>query len=173
MQGNPVQCYLVDEVHKSIGHAAVTRGDLRSHSKAITAGDLNKIYQWSSGQCNPDVLLKKPILSADEVSLLTLHLYWLAFSSLAFTIWTRYGLSLIFPCLWLFLIPWLGFARNMEHSNLCLSDIDWNHVVPHHHVKHVQINLTRRKDEQRKASKGESRVDELRGVPSIYMFAKL
>ena len=63
---------------------------------------------------------------------------------------------------------WLGWARNMEHSNLCQSGIDWNHVVSHHHIQHVQVNLTKRKDEQRKASKGESRAEELRGMPSIF-----
>ena len=133
-------------------------------------GDLTKIYEWSSSQCNPDALLKKSILSADETNLLTLHLYWLAFSSIAFTIWTRYVYFLQhWDYLCLILLP--GWARNMEHSNLCLSGIDWNHVVAHHHVQHVQINLTRRKDEQRKASKGESRIDELRGMLSNFYYS--
>ncbi|KAF9503461.1 hypothetical protein BS47DRAFT_1402388 [Hydnum rufescens UP504] len=141
-QGNPIQCYLVDEVYKSIVHAATMRGDSRTHSKAITVGDLTRIYNWSSNQCDATALLKKPVLSADEISGLTLHLFWLAFSSTAFTIWTR----------------------NMELSNLHHSDLDWDHVVAHHCIQHVQISLRKHKDEQQRAARGESRIEELCGM---------
>jgi hypothetical protein len=90
-RGNPVKSATVEMAESTIRNIIASRKTPRRHAKAISIQDMNATYQWSLTQCPADfkMLIHNNKLTADDIKRITLHLFWRAFSSTAFKLWTR------------------------------------------------------------------------------------
>ena len=107
----------VRDVIKSIKNKLSTDGLDREHATAMKKEHMDKISAWVKSDC-PEigsamhfiyaVLTKEPVSNVhidDEVKKrVTKHLEFLAFTSTAWILWTRYGLDGFSICSWLTLI---------------------------------------------------------------------
>ncbi|THU92314.1 hypothetical protein K435DRAFT_862637 [Dendrothele bispora CBS 962.96] len=109
----------------------------RKHSRAMSIEDMTNIFLWSWNIC-PD---NSPVTTTQERALKTEHLFFRAFISVAFTLWTR----------------------NCETSTLKAKDIDWvtepRPNAPQGDPPAINIRLRERKGWQRKQSKGETQLN--------------
>ncbi|KIN97880.1 hypothetical protein M404DRAFT_100511, partial [Pisolithus tinctorius Marx 270] len=83
-EGNPVLSAEVDDVVASIRHKVSSEGAEWKHSGAMKKEYMDKILAWSESLCPLDAPLQY-ILKLT----ITRHLEHLAFSAIAFTLWTR------------------------------------------------------------------------------------
>ncbi|THU79784.1 hypothetical protein K435DRAFT_823833 [Dendrothele bispora CBS 962.96] len=107
------------------------------HSHVMTIEDMVTLYNWSCKLC-PD---SAAVMKMEEQALKTEHLYFRAFISVAFTLWTR----------------------NCEMSTLKAKDIDWvtdlRPNAPPTDPSAINIRLRERKGWQRKQNKGETQLN--------------
>lgn len=92
--GNPVKSGTVEMTENTIRNIIASRKTPRRHAKAMSIEALNVAFDWSLSQSSydPQAAPEAP-MTADAVKKVTLHLFWRAFSSLAFKLWTRYTSS--------------------------------------------------------------------------------
>lgn len=93
-KGNPVKSGTVEMTENVIRNIIASRNTPRRHAKAMSIEAMNSIFSWSLTQSpsDPQAVLGAQPMTADAVKKFTLHLFWRAFSSLAFKLWTRYVL---------------------------------------------------------------------------------
>jgi hypothetical protein len=93
--GNPVKSGTVEMTEATIRNIIASRKTPRRHAKAMSIEAMNTIFNWSLTQCpsDPQAMFSQP-MAADDIKNITLHLFWRAFSSLAFKLWTRYALPI-------------------------------------------------------------------------------
>ncbi|KAF8175145.1 hypothetical protein BJ912DRAFT_858015 [Pholiota molesta] len=84
-EGNPVDSAEVVDVMTAISHKSGADGGDRTHSLAMSKGHIGKIFAWSDTQCD----LSMTPLTMEARILKTKHLEFRAFSSTAWTIWSR------------------------------------------------------------------------------------
>ncbi|KAF5318395.1 hypothetical protein D9611_013895 [Ephemerocybe angulata] len=109
-------------------------------------GDLEKIYAYSLKQC-PEGMVPR---TAEDITLMTRHLFWRAFSAFGFVIWTRLR------------IAYRDAHRNFETSNFRYGGLDFlGHKRPKYSSKPLEqlpffrVNLRERKNWQKKMKNGE------------------
>jgi hypothetical protein len=87
----------VEMTESTIHNIIASRNTPRRHAKAMSIEAINTVFAWSLGRCPGDrqaVLEAQPAsMAADAAKEVTLHLFWRAFSSLAFKLWTRCALG--------------------------------------------------------------------------------
>ncbi|THU93512.1 hypothetical protein K435DRAFT_861432 [Dendrothele bispora CBS 962.96] len=109
----------------------------RKHSRAMTVEDMVTLFFWSWNICPDDA----PVTTIEERMLKTEHLFFRAFTSTAFTLWTR----------------------NCETSTLKAKDIDWSPEprpnAPPGDPPAITVGLRERKGWQRKQNKGETQLN--------------
>jgi hypothetical protein len=90
-KGNPIESAEVEDMMKSIKN--LTAGDSHKHSAAMSLSDMAKIFEASKRDCpylaNNTGLQLPPPKAEDNIANVTKHLFWLAFSSTGWTLWTR------------------------------------------------------------------------------------
>ena len=110
--GNPATSGDVREVIKSIKNKLSADGVNREHSLAMKREDMDKIFTWAQSDC-PEIrsalhfinamLTKEPTAKmhmTDEVEhQVTKRLEFLAFTSMAWILWTRYSYDGLLICL--------------------------------------------------------------------------
>ena len=99
-EGNPVHLAEVDDMMVAIRHKCAADGNERTHSGAMSKEYMDRILTWSEASCLLNVPLSYirdamaglpvPSLGKEAKWLLTQRIEMLAFSALAFMIWTRY-----------------------------------------------------------------------------------
>jgi len=96
-KGNPVRSATVESAESTIRNIIVSRKTPRRHAKALSIQDMDAINHWSLTQCPVDfkTLVHNRELTAEDAKQVTLHLFWRAFSSTAFKLWTR----CVLPCM--------------------------------------------------------------------------
>ncbi|KAI6006498.1 hypothetical protein F5J12DRAFT_768678 [Pisolithus orientalis] len=133
-EGNPVLSAEVDDVVASIRHKVSSEGAERKHSGAMKKEYMDKILAWSESFCPLDAPLQY-ILKLT----VTWHLEHLAFSAVAFMLWTR----------------------NYELLKLKCGDVKLDKTVIDgiEHNAYFEIHLKNRKGWQRKLDKGMREAD--------------
>ncbi|KAI6138555.1 hypothetical protein BKA82DRAFT_3989880 [Pisolithus tinctorius] len=131
-EGNPVLSAEVDDVVASIRHKVSSEGAEWKHSGAMKKEYMDKILAWSESLCPLDAPLQY-ILKLT----ITRHLEHLAFSAIAFTLWTR----------------------NYELLKLKRRDVKLDKTVIDGRNAYLEIHLKNRKGWQRKLDKGMREAD--------------
>lgn len=81
--GNPVLCAEVDDMYEACKNKD-GEGE-RHHSRAISLDDMKKLLAFSRQECPIDL----PVTDLASLALKGSHLWFNAFASTGFTIWTR------------------------------------------------------------------------------------
>ena len=84
-EGNPVNSAEVDDVMTAVKHKSGAEGGDCTHSIAMSKEHMEKIFMWSDSQCDTSMAAT----TMEERLLKTKHLEFKAFSSTAWTIWSR------------------------------------------------------------------------------------
>jgi hypothetical protein len=61
----------------------------RQHADAMTIEDLRTMMQWSENECPSSKIEPENVKDVEQLQILTKHAMMRAFSSSAFTLWTR------------------------------------------------------------------------------------
>jgi hypothetical protein len=85
---NPAQSAEVQDIMTAIKHKCGAEGGDRTHSLAMSKDHMDKIFAWSDTQC-PKGQYASPAMDLETRALMTKHLEFKAFSSTAWTIWSR------------------------------------------------------------------------------------
>ncbi|KAH9830800.1 uncharacterized protein C8Q71DRAFT_842312 [Rhodofomes roseus] len=86
--GNPATCAEVRDILKAIKNKANADGGERTHSVAMRYDYLKAIIEWSETECPPAEAMVTPRDVAHRTKVTT-HLFFRAFASTGWTIWTR------------------------------------------------------------------------------------
>ncbi|KAH9910809.1 uncharacterized protein B0H18DRAFT_894363 [Fomitopsis serialis] len=86
--GNPATCAEVRDILKAIKNKANADGGERTHSVAMRYDYLKAIIEWSETECPPAEAMVTPRDVVHRAKV-TMHLFFRAFASTGWTIWTR------------------------------------------------------------------------------------
>ncbi|KAG2104313.1 uncharacterized protein F5147DRAFT_638301 [Suillus discolor] len=86
-EGNPADSAEVYDVMASVKHKASAEGGDRTHSMAMTKDFMDRMLQWHEAACPLEIALQ-------AIQLLTRHLEQVTFDAGAWTLWSRYYISL-------------------------------------------------------------------------------
>ncbi|KAG1907643.1 uncharacterized protein F5891DRAFT_939549 [Suillus fuscotomentosus] len=86
-EGNPADSAEVYDVMASVKHKASAEGGDRTHSMAMTKDFMDRMLQWHEAACPLEIALQ-------AVQLLSRHLEQVTFDAGAWTLWSRYYISL-------------------------------------------------------------------------------
>ncbi|KAG1807767.1 hypothetical protein EV424DRAFT_1329376 [Suillus variegatus] len=86
-EGNPADSAEVYDVMASVKHKASAEGGDRTHSMAMTKDFMDHMLQWHEAACPLEIALQ-------AIQLLTRHLEQVTFDAGAWTLWSRYYISL-------------------------------------------------------------------------------
>ncbi|TFY52689.1 hypothetical protein EVJ58_g9871 [Rhodofomes roseus] len=150
--GNPATCAEVRDILKAIKNKANTDGGERTHSVAMRYDYLKAIIEWSETECPPAEAMVTPRDVAHRTKVTT-HLFFRAFASTGWTIWTRYD-----DCLS------ATSKHNLADKSLCVSNFETAGLKrKHYRPGHIspaplsqpffKIEVTDRKGWQRKLDK--------------------
>ncbi|KAF5335536.1 hypothetical protein D9611_012166 [Ephemerocybe angulata] len=132
VMGCPAKAYEVKQLVRSVKARAAQRGEAteRHHAEAITIEDMRAIMDWSEVIC-PDSALENPLLSnPDAAKIMDKHGLYRAFSTTAFTM----------------------FTRNFETCNIRYGDLDFNGRGPApKYNPFIGVELSERKGWQKAA----------------------
>ncbi|EPQ55680.1 hypothetical protein GLOTRDRAFT_128893 [Gloeophyllum trabeum ATCC 11539] len=135
--GNPVRSAKVEDVMLSIKHKDGIDGGDRKHSLAMSKKCIEQLYAWSSALCPPQTWSHLPE-DLVVVERQAIHLRFRARASLGFTLWTR----------------------NCETTRLQYQHFEFNDARRKGgsplDPPHFEVNLTNRKNWQRKQDKNQS-----------------
>ncbi|KAF5320260.1 hypothetical protein D9611_011257 [Ephemerocybe angulata] len=130
--GCPARAYEVKQLVKSVKARAAQRGEAteRHHAEAITIEDMRAIMDWSEAICS-DSALEAPLLcNPDAVKIMDMHGLYRAFSTSAFTM----------------------FTRNFETCNIRFGDLDFTGKGPApKYNPYIGVELSERKGWQKAA----------------------
>lgn len=79
----------VDDTMESIKHKCGAEGGDRNHSLAMSKEHMTKIFAWSEKIC-PEASVNQKSTSKEEHMLKAKHAAFRAFSSTAWTVWSRH-----------------------------------------------------------------------------------
>ncbi|KAJ3522529.1 hypothetical protein NMY22_g11852 [Coprinellus aureogranulatus] len=134
-RGNPARSAHVTDINESCQNKDGERE--RNHSKPMSLENMERIYAESLRKC-PEGLIPQ---TGDDIELMAKHLYWRAFSSFAFVLWTR------------------NFeTTNVRYENIVFPGCGERPRYspnPAEQVPYFTIQLTERKNWQNKMKKGE------------------
>lgn len=87
-EGNPAESAEVQDVREAVKHKCGAEGGDRKHSLAMSKDYMERLFAWSEKIC-PQESYQTEAKTLEEQALRTKHLQFRAFSSTAWTIWSR------------------------------------------------------------------------------------
>jgi hypothetical protein len=140
---------------KAIKNKCGADGGERTHSLAMTKEYMAKVFAWSDGVCPPSTYFSA-VKTKEELTLVTKHLMYKAFSSTGWTIWTRYVGSLKIP----YHLTTFQHRRNFELIKLKEKDLTFGlEDTQGFNAPYFELRLNNRKGWQRKISKAQKEAD--------------
>ncbi|KAF6755019.1 hypothetical protein DFP72DRAFT_812044 [Ephemerocybe angulata] len=130
--GCPAKAYEVKQLVKSVKARAAKRGEgtERHHAEAITIEDMQSTMRWSQTVCLDSLLENPPLGNPDILAVLDKHGLFRAFSTTAFTM----------------------FTRNFETCNMRFGDLDFTGRGPGPRYRpFIGVELSERKGWQKAA----------------------
>ena len=90
-QGCPVKSGAVDQTCVAIKNSIALRKSPQKHARAMSIEDMDAMYGFSLRECPnfQSIVPERGPVPLAALKLVTLHLFWRAFSSLSFVLWTR------------------------------------------------------------------------------------
>ncbi|KAJ7797476.1 hypothetical protein B0H14DRAFT_2618961 [Mycena olivaceomarginata] len=136
-EGSPTESAEVEDTMKAIKNKCGADGGERTHSLAMTKEYMAKVFAWSDGVCPPSTYFSA-VKTKEELTLVTKHLMYKAFSSTGWTIWTR----------------------NFELIKLKEKDLTFGlEDTQGFNAPYFELRLNNRKGWQRKISKAQKEAD--------------
>lgn len=160
LAGNPCDSAIVKDTLKSIQNRQAEEGSSREHSLPITLDHMNSIFAWSKSKWphdDPPSVEEFKQMSQEERGEITLHLFFRAFMSMCWILWTRYApvhTSLHLTLGNNSLLAHRG--RQFELTHLTRGDIEENIYKGE---KNLRIDFMLRKGSRKKRAKGDDELD--------------